>query len=821
MKIRQRRPARAHLAVEHLEDRTTPASFDVGVPGLEATAVIPDRVNVVMANHTTTATDQAALAATPYATAVDALGFGIYRVTLTPGYSSELASTYYSSLPGVTAAEPDLVIQVDRTPNDPSYGSLYGMTRIGAPAAWDIATGNSSFVVAVIDTGVDYNHPDLAANLWHNPAETPGDGIDNDGNGIIDDYYGANFVNNTGNPFDDNGHGSHVSGTIGAVGNNALGVAGVNWNVKIMALKFLNASGSGSTSGAIAALNYAVAHGVKVSNNSWGGGGFSTALSNAISNARSAGHIFVAAAGNNGSNNDTTANYPSNYNFDNVVAVAATDSADGRASFSNYGASTVDLGAPGVGILSTTPNNTYSSYSGTSMATPHVTGAIALYWGANPTQTYTQVINRLYSTVDVIPSMTGVTTTGGRLNVGRMLAGTTPPPPPADTTGPRVTTSAYNGTTSFSAVRLTFNEAILASSFTAADVASFTGPGGAIAVSGVNVVAGTGNTQFDVTFTTQTAAGTYSLVIGPDIRDTAGNLMDQNQNGTKGEVPGDQFTAATSIAASGTFTFAAAGLPLPIRDFQTTTSTITVNQDITISDLNVRLSLTHTWDSDLRVRLTRAGSTVVTTLSNRRGGSGDNYSNTLFDDEAGTAIASGVAPFAGSFRPETGSPLSAYDNQNARGTWTLTVEDLAGADIGNLTAWSLIVTGSPGGAMVHSLGFRDGPVMSGDTPAVAAVTAPVERAPAAVAAIAAATQSWAVPVIDPVVLGLAPVSDELVAEVAAPPSARPAAVWFLMPDDEDDAIGVHHAGDVTGGASAVAASVPAEDAWDVAGLAVG
>ena len=222
---------------------------------------------------------------------------------------------------------------------------------------------SANVLVGVIDTGVDYNHPDLAANIWTNPGEIAGNGIDDDGNGYIDDVHGYDFVNNDGDPMDDNGHGTHFSGTIGGVGNNGIGVAGVNWNVKIMALKFLDSGGSGSTANAVAGVQYATMMGVDVTSNSWGGGGFSQALYDAIDAAGAANIAFVAAAGNNGANNDTSPAYPAAYDLPNIISVAATDDNDELASFSNYGAASVDLGAPGVDILSTLPGNQYGLLS--------------------------------------------------------------------------------------------------------------------------------------------------------------------------------------------------------------------------------------------------------------------------------------------------------------------------------------------------------------------------------------------------------------------------------------------------------------------------
>ncbi len=394
----------------------------------------------------------------------------------------------------------------------------------------------------MIDTGIDYTHPDLAANIWTNTAEIQGNGKDDDGNGFVDDVHGYDFANNDGDPMDDNGHGTHVAGTIGAVGNNGIGVAGIDWNVKLMALKFLDATGSGLISNAIRALDYAVMMGAQVSNNSYGGGGYDPAFADAIHNAQSNGHILVAAAGNDGLNNDTTPSYPSNYNFDNVVSVAATDHNDQLASFSNYGASTVDLAAPGVDILSTYKGGGYAYMSGTSMATPHVTGAVALIRDQHPDWSYTQVIQQLLSTTDPLSSLQGKTITGGRLDLGRALA------LPTDSQGARILSSSLAGSVSgpVNHVRLTFSEPIDPSSFLANDI-RLTGPGGVIPVSSVSVVAGSNNTQFDATFASQSTAGSYQAVVGPDIRDASGNPMDQNRDGRNGDTPADQFTTSFSI----------------------------------------------------------------------------------------------------------------------------------------------------------------------------------------------------------------------------------------------------------------------------------
>ena len=334
--------------------------------------------------------------------------------------------------------EPDLPIQVQKTPNDPSLWRLYGLNNYGqsggttdadldAPEAWEITTGSRDVVIGVIDSGVDINHPDLAENIWVNPGETPNNGIDDDGNGFIDDVNGWDFYDNDNTPHDGNGHGTHVAGTIGAVGNNNAGITGVNWEVSLLPLRFLGDDGSGWTSDAVAAVNYATMlkrdFGINVvaTNNSWGGGGYSQTLDRAIESANNEGIMFVAAAGNQGSNNDTNPSYPTNYGSPNVISVAALNRNDNLANFSNYGEATVDVGAPGVSIYSTLPGNSYGSFSGTSMAAPHVAGVVGLLNAAKPGISVTEVTNAIIGTVDAIQSLIGKTVSGGRVNAATAL----------------------------------------------------------------------------------------------------------------------------------------------------------------------------------------------------------------------------------------------------------------------------------------------------------------------------------------------------------------------------------------------------------------
>lgn len=320
--------------------------------------------------------------------------------------------------PSFQYVEPDQRVRTSADPNDPFYSSQWGLPAIRAPQAWERVTSSYATIVAVIDSGVDYTHQDLAANMWRNPREIPGNRIDDDRNGFVDDVYGWDFGNRDADPMDDHGHGTHVAGTIGAVGNNGVGVAGVAWSCKIMALKFLNSAGSGWTSDAILALNYAVANGARISNNSWGGGGFSQGLRDAIGAAGARSHVFVAAAGNDGRDIDTVPFYPASYPANNIVSVAATARGDVRASFSNYGERSVDIAAPGVSIYSTLPGGRYGYQSGTSMAAPHVTGALAL-----ATSGCHNLIGMLVTRARRVASLHGLIASGGVLDLAWLDGG--------------------------------------------------------------------------------------------------------------------------------------------------------------------------------------------------------------------------------------------------------------------------------------------------------------------------------------------------------------------------------------------------------------
>jgi subtilisin family serine protease len=413
---------------------------------------------------------------------------GELQLVSIPAERTDAYISILSADPRVKYVEPNYVVSTDLVPNDPRFDDLWGLNNVGqtggtvdadvdAAEAWNLSIGSTEIVVGVVDTGVDYTHSDLYLNVWLNQGEIPDFSgqrpIDTDGDGLVtfydlndpanspftrdinvsgyidagdlladprwadgvdgpdpgsfvDDLVGWDFANDDNDPLDDQGHGTHVSGTIGATGNNHVGVVGVNWRTQIMGLKFLSEGGAGTTADAISAIQYATQQGAQLTSNSWGGGGFSAGLQNAISASAEADMLFVAAAGNDGLDSDFTPSYPASYQLGNIIAVAATDHQDQLASFSNFGASSVDLGAPGVSVLSTTPNNSYSTFNGTSMATPHVSGTVALAWGVRPEATYQEVRAAVLEGVDTVSSLGGTVATGGRINALRAVQNVNP-----------------------------------------------------------------------------------------------------------------------------------------------------------------------------------------------------------------------------------------------------------------------------------------------------------------------------------------------------------------------------------------------------------
>ena len=410
-------------------------------PVPQASVVIPGKLIVGFRRGVSARDRQQALDAAGAGTGTSLGSNRVQLATVAPRASARAMSLLEGNA-DVSYVEPDRTIHLfaNPVPNDPQFKKEWGLNNtgqtvdftagtpgadIGAERAWGVTTGKKSVVVGVIDTGIDASHPDLAANMWINPGENcPGcrnDGIDNDHNGYVDDWRGWDFINNDNNPTDDNGHGTHVAGTIGAVGNNGTGVTGVNWNVQLMPLKFIGADGTGDVAGAVAALRYATAMGVRITNNSWGDTEYSQALYDAIADANAHGDLFVAAAGNDGVNSDTTPTYPADFNLPNIISVGASDSTDHLAYFSNYGQSSVDLTAPGVSIYSTWPGKAYKSESGTSMASPHVAGAAALVLAAHPAATADTIKALLLRTVDHPAALAGTSASQGRLDVGNAL----------------------------------------------------------------------------------------------------------------------------------------------------------------------------------------------------------------------------------------------------------------------------------------------------------------------------------------------------------------------------------------------------------------
>lgn len=368
-----------------------------------------------------------------------AVGMGLPgMVLIRTNASVSQMENWLGGLPFLDFYEPNTLRQLQQAPDDPLYDRQYALENDGIPklpdllprvedadmdaeAAWEITTGDASTIVAVVDTGVDYRHEDLNANMWVNPGEIPGNSRDDDGNGFIDDIHGYDFGDDDADPMDFEGHGTAVAGTIGAVGNNGIGVTGINWNVRIMALKVADVAGRFSNLGVIRAVNYITmmanrGTNVHVSNHSYGGGPPSAADERTIIAHREADIVYVVSAGNDGLNNDTIPNFPSNYGIDNMIAVAATGPEDELVGFSNYGQFKVDIGAAGLEVLTTSRRDGYAPISGTSFSSPYTAGVAALVKSHAPTANFQEVRQAILQGVDIVPSLVGRTVTGGRLN---------------------------------------------------------------------------------------------------------------------------------------------------------------------------------------------------------------------------------------------------------------------------------------------------------------------------------------------------------------------------------------------------------------------
>ena len=573
------------------------------------------------------------------------------------GMSTKEAIDRLKSHQAIEYAEPDYRITIESTPNDPRFEELWGLNNEGqtggtvdadidAVEAWSISTGSSDVVVGVIDTGIDYTHPDLAANAWVNTQEIAGDGIDNDNNGYIDDVHGINAITDEGDPMDDQGHGSHVSGTIGASGNNSVGVVGVNHDVSIVGCKFLDSTGSGSTSDAIKCIDYMVdlknaGVNVRVLNNSWGGGGFSQALADAITVSEEADILFVAAAGNDALDNDANPHYPSSYEHESVLSIASTDSTDNMSSFSQWGATSVDMGAPGSAILSTVPGGGYASYSGTSMATPHVAGVAALVLSVSPDLTTSELKELLMSSGDANTALNGKTVAGTRLNANQALIDSDPTPTFKFSVTPVTQEATVGDTVTYTFeigsiadwegdVALTLDSEYENASLSAASAR----PGEEVTLT-VNTNSDTpwGNYEFTVTGTThdQVKEKTVSLVLLPAGLNDFTYTSDENVS-----IPDNDPVGASSV--------------------------INVADALTIFGTTADVNISHTWSGDLILKLISPQGTEVTLQSNQGGSEDDivkSYTSSVFNSEVAT------------------------------GDWTLNVVDTAGADTGNINSWSL------------------------------------------------------------------------------------------------------------------------------------
>lgn len=408
--------------IEGLERRTL---LSVTGLGLEAPLVDPATSLFVKFNDGGLTRRDAALVRAVNGRVVRSYPDGPSLVAIQAGTNRDSALRRLRASTAVSYVEANGVIHASAfAPNDPQFSRQWGLNSpndvdIDAPEAWQVTTG-APVIVAVIDTGLDLNNPEFAGRIWVNPGEIPGNRRDDDGDGYIDDVNGWNFLNNSADLNDYNGHGTHVTGILAAGGNNGVGGAGVDWGARIMPLKFMNPRGNGAVDDAVRAIYYAVNHGARVINASWGGNDYSQALVDAINYANRNNVVFVTAAGNESANNDVVASYPANVLLPNVLSVASVTQAGTLDAFSNYGARTVALAAPGDKIFSTVPGG-YAVYSGTSMAAPFVSGVAALLVGIHPDWTAAQIVQRIMTTVKPLPALAGLTVSGGMVDAANAL----------------------------------------------------------------------------------------------------------------------------------------------------------------------------------------------------------------------------------------------------------------------------------------------------------------------------------------------------------------------------------------------------------------
>lgn len=600
----------------------------------------------------------------------------LMKVDLAPGVSVPEALAALRADPNVAYAEPNHRYQLTAVPDDARFSELWGMHNTGqqggvvdadidAPEAWELSTGSRAVVVGVLDSGVDYLHPDLAANMWTNPNELAGNGVDDDGNGIVDDLHGADFFAGDGDPMDDGSHGTHCAGSIGAVGGNGLGVSGVNQQVSIMALRF----GLDDDS-AIAAIDYVLAQraagvNIRALSNSWGGGGESLALREAIEALAAADILFVAAAGNDGgANNDSHPFFPASYDLPNVISVAATTRFDTLAAFSNIGPVSVDLGAPGQSILSTQPGQRYRLASGTSMATPHVAGAAALALSLDGSLDSAELKALLLDTGDPIPALEGVTASGRRLNVGSMLEAIGRPGPRFQLGLGQPRAVVNQGASVLLPLSIDALEGFNGDvALSASAAAAFEG---SLAITPA-VIAAPGSATLEVTAAEGAAVGTYTLTVTAE----SGGASRTR-------------TAILTVRPAGTAetSFSSTEPPQPIPpDGTKAVSVLHVEPGIDILSARLDVHLTHS-ATELQITLTSPAGTRVHLLGERE---------ELIADRRGGGEARGQVATASSLYTFN-IPFDLV-GQQAQGDWVLQVADVWGEGEGTLDGWTLHLLG--------------------------------------------------------------------------------------------------------------------------------
>lgn len=582
----------------------------------------------------------------------------IHKVKIPKGVNRDFILKQLSRHPAIEVAEPNYLVTSLMAPlsipNDPRFTDLWGLHNTGqaggtigadisAVNAWQTTTGSHDVIIGVIDSGMDYNHPDLIDNRWVNDGSMPGH------------PYGYSTLNASRDPMDSDSHGTHVAGTIGATGNNGIGITGVNWQVTLLPCQFLGPTG-GSTAGAIECIDYytnlKTNYGVniKATNNSWGGGGFSATLREAIQSGGEAGILFIAAAGNAGQNADVNPMYPAAYDLDVIVSVASTDRNDNLSIFtngaSNYGLTSVDLGAPGSAIVSTVPGGGYASYSGTSMAAPHVAGAAALLWSIDPDISPAQMKDILMNTGNSLVALEGKTVSGKRLNVATALLEADPAPGFRLALTPRSQQITAGETANFELDIISvadWNQAV--------ELSVEVSP----ALEGVSLASHQAmpgeSVQLSINTTPSSHWGDYVFTI-TGIDSATGDII-------------KTATASLNIQPFGLSDYSYENtVPVPIPDNSPAgiTSVINISDSATVFDTAVDINITHTWRGDLIVRLTSPAGTLHT-IHNRTGGSADDLIGTW--------------------------AMDTFNNENMQGDWVLFVSDNAGADVGTLNSWGL------------------------------------------------------------------------------------------------------------------------------------